>query len=214
MHHFMRVCLIIALAIMQCAALRNTPARFSANRAYRNYASTRGTHERPFQIHPMKFDQLYSSQRIYQVPAGDAFADRLQQPRWGGRILGPILRYLNSFVVGMLFTYILRIRNRFRVTRRQQLLDLVFCRPKERGLLTVSNHQSMLDDPGLWSALLPFWRMRPEQVRYSLCTEDIFFAVSFKLKTMCICLLSNAELISFAAIHTSEQILDGDSRWW
>lgn len=40
---------------------------------------------------------------------------------------------------------------------RQALLDAVLDRG-DRGLLTVSNHMCVYDDPGLWSALLPFWR--------------------------------------------------------
>lgn len=42
-------------------------------------------------------------------------------------------------------------------TNQQALLDAVLDRG-DRGLLTVSNHMSVYDDPGLWSALIPFWR--------------------------------------------------------
>lgn len=55
------------------------------------------------------------------------------------------------------------------------MLHHIFRRPTGKGLLTVSNHQSILDDPGLWAAVLPFWRVRPEQLRWTLCTEDVFF---------------------------------------
>ncbi|KAJ1435213.1 hypothetical protein B484DRAFT_325682 [Ochromonadaceae sp. CCMP2298] len=85
------------------------------------------------------------------------------------------MRYINDFLVGILCTVVLRVFNRFRAVRRNVLLDQVFQRPKGQGLLTVSNHQSVFDDPGLWGAILPFWRLRPERLRWSLCTEDIFF---------------------------------------
>jgi len=58
-------------------------------------------------------------------------------------------------------------------------MEQVWRREKGRPMLTVSNHQSVLDDPGLWCVLLPWWRMRPEQFRWSICTEDVFFAVPF-----------------------------------
>jgi hypothetical protein len=35
----------------------------------------------------------------------------------------------------------------------------------------------VLDDPGIWSVLLPFWRLHPRRLRWVLCTEDVFFAV-------------------------------------
>jgi hypothetical protein len=118
-------------------------------------------------------------------PAGPLFgrcedyAERLRsKPRWGGSIVGPVVRYINDFLVGLLCTVVLKVFNRFKAVRRNVLLDLVFKRPSKRGLLTVSNHQSVFDDPGLWGALLPFWRLRPERLRWSLCTEDIFFFVS------------------------------------
>ena len=107
------------------------------------------------------------------------YADIIEnRSRWGGRVIGPILRYLNNFTTGILFTILLRIMNRFKSFRRETLLQHVFHRPAGKGLLTVSNHQSILDDPGLWGAILPFWRIRPEQLRWSLCTEDVFFYVS------------------------------------
>lgn len=88
------------------------------------------------------------------------------------------VKYLNNFIVGTIFTIILKIRNRFSVRRKQNLLDAVYKRERGTGLLTISNHQSMLDDPGLWAALLPWWRTSPSRMRWSLCTEDVFFAVS------------------------------------
>jgi len=60
----------------------------------------------------------------------------------------------------------------------------IWHRPKGRGLLTVSNHMSVMDDPGLWSAVLPWWRIRPEQMRWSVCTDDVFFALKGRLAAM------------------------------
>jgi 1-acyl-sn-glycerol-3-phosphate acyltransferase len=110
----------------------------------------------------------------------DYASNILSRPRrWGGLIVGPLLRYANSLAVGLIFGFILGLLNKFSVQRVKVLLDLVFHRARGRPLLTVSNHQSVLDDPGLWAVLLPYWRFRPEQMRWQICTEDVFFASKY-----------------------------------
>ena len=84
-------------------------------------------------------------------------------------------------ITSIVSVVVLRVFNRFRVIRENTLKRLMFHRPKGKGLLTVSNHQSVVDDPGLWGALLPFWRISPEQMRWSLCTDDIFFYVCISI---------------------------------
>lgn len=108
----------------------------------------------------------------------DQYAEVLSKPRWGGRILGPIVRYLNTLMIGFIFSVILRVFNKFTSVRKELLVDKIFNREEGRGLLTVSNHQSMADDPGLFAALIPWWRISSKQMRWVLCTEDIFFFVS------------------------------------
>jgi hypothetical protein len=102
----------------------------------------------------------------------DAYAETYHRHRES-----TLLSYSVICVVGLLGNIILRLMNSFRCFRRSDLLACVFNRTPGRGLLTVSNHQSVLDDPGIWTALLPFWRLRPRQLRWVLCTEDVFFAV-------------------------------------
>ena len=109
----------------------------------------------------------------------DQYAEILSKPRWGGPIFGPIVRYLNTIMIGVIFSIILRVFNKFTSVRRELLTDKIFDREKGRGLLTVSNHQSMADDPGLFAALIPWWRIRSQQMRWVLCTEDVFFYVSY-----------------------------------
>lgn len=105
----------------------------------------------------------------------------MQNKRWGGALAGSTLRYVNNTFFSLLYTFITRVLNKCTVYRSEVLLKQVFHREKGRGLLTYSNHQSMADDPGTWAAILPWWRMHPEQFRWSLCTEDVFFAVSSPL---------------------------------
>ena len=108
----------------------------------------------------------------------DKYAEVLSKPRWGGPIIGPIVRYFNTFLIAFIFSTILRVFNKFTAVRKELLVDKIFNREEGRGLLTVSNHQSMADDPGLFSAFIPWWRISSKNMRWVLCTEDIFFFVS------------------------------------
>lgn len=112
----------------------------------------------------------------------EEYADLMKnKPRWGGRILGPIVRYFNAMFIYIIFSVILKLFNSFKTIRLNNLMDYVWNKDKSVGLLTVSNHHSFYDDPGVWAGLLPIWRMSPEQLRWSLCTEDVFFSVSLIL---------------------------------
>ena len=93
------------------------------------------------------------------------------------QLLTIVIQHINNVFVGLIFAFILRVRNSFTVKRKNILLTNVFSRPTNQGLLTVSNHQSMLDDPGIWASILPFWRLPPHKLRWSLCTDDVYFAV-------------------------------------
>lgn len=130
-----------------------------------------------------QYDSLYQRNKISK-PAlysnrCDRFAEFLARgKRWGGPILGPIIRHINTIFIGLIFGFMLRIRNTFKSYRENILFDRIWNRPAQQGLLTVSNHKSFYDDPGLWAALLPWWRVLPHRLRWSLCTEDVFFSVS------------------------------------
>lgn len=64
--------------------------------------------------------------------------------------------------------------NGLHVYRRDALLTAVTDRPPGTGLLTVSNHKSVLDDPLLLGALLPWSLLTdPSRMRWGLCAVDI-----------------------------------------
>lgn len=111
------------------------------------------------------------------------YSDHLQQESAKAKsglrgMLSTAVRYLSTVLHGVIFSFIMRIFNRFTTKRKDILLQHVFEREAGQGLLTVSNHQSVLDDPGLWAALLPWWRLHPDKFRWTICTEDVFFYVS------------------------------------
>ena len=105
--------------------------------------------------------------------------------RWGGSLFGGFVRYLNQVAVGLLFGVLMRVFNSVKVNNIERLLKQVET-PREDGrpLLSISNHQSMIDDPGLWSGILPWWRIHPDKVRWSVCTEGVFFAIGWLTKFM------------------------------
>lgn len=72
----------------------------------------------------------------------DEYAELVRKPRWGGPILGPIVRRLNLYLVGSIFSIILKVLNRFKTHRLTDLMKYVWNRPKGTALLTVCNHQS------------------------------------------------------------------------
>lgn len=55
------------------------------------------------------------------------------------------------FIVFLLITVFL---NRTAVYNRERLINLIAKRPAGVPLVTVSNHQSCFDDPGLWGTVL------------------------------------------------------------
>ncbi|CAM9125291.1 unnamed protein product, partial [Pylaiella littoralis] len=91
------------------------------------------------------------------------------------RTSSDVLSYLTIMTTWLLFRFLLKGFNKVECHNRQALLDAVLDR-EDRGLLTVSNHMCVYDDPGLWSALLPFWRVGRAKMRWALCTDDIYYA--------------------------------------
>jgi len=78
---------------------------------------------------------------------------------------------------------VLQGANRVQVHGREHWLAAVLDRAPGRGLMTVSNHVSTLDDPFLVSAMLPwaFFLTEPQHklTRWAMCAEDVCFRNKF-----------------------------------
>ncbi|KAL5288945.1 TAZ family protein [Megaselia abdita] len=77
--------------------------------------------------------------------------------------------------VGIFSKLILVFFNKTKIYNRQRLVDLVGKRSKGTPLVTISNHHSCFDDPGLWGTL-PFRTCcSHKKIRWSLAAHDICF---------------------------------------
>jgi hypothetical protein len=68
----------------------------------------------------------------------------------------------------------LNILNKLHIENHKRLTTLIGQRGRGTPLVTVSNHCSSLDEPLLFSALIP-WPILQWQLRYSLCNDNMFF---------------------------------------
>ncbi|XP_046369478.1 tafazzin-like [Haliotis rufescens] len=78
-------------------------------------------------------------------------------------------------MVGTLSKFWLEWLNTLNVHNRTQLYDAIENRPKEQGLVTVTNHHSCLDDPILWGMLKIRYVMDQSTLRWTLAAEDVCF---------------------------------------
>ena len=71
----------------------------------------------------------------------------------------------------------IRFQNTFDIKNEHDLVRLIQSRPEGVGLLTVSNHTSVLDDPFLLSAIVPLpLALRADRMRWGACSQEVCFS--------------------------------------
>ena len=93
-----------------------------------------------------------------------------------------LIRYINAILVGLFLSFFLVLNNKFVCHDKEVLLEQVFRRKKNKPLLTVSNHLSVMDDPGLWAGILPWWFMSPDSMRWVRERREMIYDYYYLIK--------------------------------
>lgn len=67
------------------------------------------------------------------------------------------------------------VLNQTEVHNRNRLLSAVGDRPRDTPLVTVSNHHSCFDDPGIWAILPLRYLCNTLRIRWGMAAHDICF---------------------------------------
>uniref|UniRef100_A0A1A9WQN1 Tafazzin family protein n=1 Tax=Glossina brevipalpis TaxID=37001 RepID=A0A1A9WQN1_9MUSC len=86
-----------------------------------------------------------------------------------------IVSQITIFAVGLFSKIVLVLMNKTHVYNKQRLIDAIGKRPPGTPLVTVSNHYSCFDDPGLWGVLPMRYVCNTFKIRWSLAAHDICF---------------------------------------
>uniref|UniRef100_A0A1I8PZN7 Tafazzin family protein n=1 Tax=Stomoxys calcitrans TaxID=35570 RepID=A0A1I8PZN7_STOCA len=86
-----------------------------------------------------------------------------------------ICSQLAIFAVGLFSKFVLGFMNKTRVYNKERLIEAVANRPSGVPLVTVSNHHSCFDDPGLWGVLPVRYVCNTFKIRWSMAAHDICF---------------------------------------
>ncbi|XP_068200742.1 tafazzin-like [Palaemon carinicauda] len=123
-------------------------------------------------IHPK--DASVGSEKQFSLKHGWPFPD-MTNPPLSFRIRSAIVIPL----VGTFSKILMNCCNTVHSHNLQQLIDLVANRPAGVPLVTVSNHYSCLDDPGLWGILRLRELWNAKKLRWSPAAHDIAFTKRF-----------------------------------
>ncbi|KAL6132725.1 hypothetical protein ACLB2K_064964 [Fragaria x ananassa] len=147
--------------------------------------------DRRFRRHPIFADSYFAStvQRWLQrfrdfkrdsLPSSTAFYRKRVGKEINAEEESAILRMVQAVavpVIGNVCHVFMNGLNRVQVYGLEKLHDALLCRPKDRPLLTVSNHVASMDDPLVVAALLPpNVLLDAKNLRWTLCASDRCFS--------------------------------------
>jgi len=80
------------------------------------------------------------------------------------------------FVVGLWSKSVLSLMNKTRIFNKERMTNAIFNRPEGTSLVTVSNHESCIDDPALIAAFMTIRQLANQKtMRWSLAAYDICY---------------------------------------
>ncbi|CAB0041940.1 unnamed protein product [Trichogramma brassicae] len=82
---------------------------------------------------------------------------------------------LTFALVGIFSKIVMEWLNKTTIYNKHIMINALKSRPKEVPLITVSNHHSCFDDPGIWSTLDLKYLLNRKKMRWSLAAHDICF---------------------------------------
>nr|BAN21073.1 taz protein [Riptortus pedestris] len=113
-----------------------------------------------------------------KYPSFDWVFFKLRKPPCG-LFLWNIASNITLITVGMFSKFLIRILNRTNCYNEKTLHSAIYNKPADVPVITISNHHSCFDDPGIWGALNLKLLFSKRKMRWSLAAHDICFTNSF-----------------------------------
>lgn len=108
-----------------------------------------------------------------KYPTLDWVFVKLRKPTCG-LFLWNIASSITLITVGMFSKFVICVLNKTNCYNAKSLQDALHDKPKGVPVITISNHLSCFDDPGIWGAL-NFRTLLSRKMRWSLAAHDICF---------------------------------------
>ncbi|DAZ96525.1 TPA: hypothetical protein N0F65_008076 [Lagenidium giganteum] len=116
------------------------------------------------------------SSLVIRTPTGDGGNEQYAPLRHASTLaaneLHDAARFPTTLLVTLMAKVCLKHLNSLEVYDSDILISHLDCRPKGTAIITVSNHTSMLDDPAVIAAMMPWRFAKPSLARWSLCTQE------------------------------------------
>lgn len=116
--------------------------------------------------------------------------------------------------VGIFSKIIIEWLNKTMVYNKHIMTRVLDCRPKNVPLITVSNHYSCFDDPGIWASLDLRHLLSRRKMRWSLAAHDICFTKTwhsyFFMLGRCIPVIRGGGIYQEAMDFCMEKLAAGD----